>query len=83
MKKLLPLLLLLALPACNTTVSDRCQAYSAAYSLYQATVAVRQVSPEEASAAQIAAVALTLRCGWIQTRALDSNRVSIVLPPKR
>ena len=83
MKSTLPLLLLLALPACNTTPDERCQAYSAVYALYQANAAVRPVSDDEAGAAQIAAVALTLRCGWTQTRVLDSNRVSIVLPPRR
>lgn len=59
----------------TSTPAERCETYAAAYSLYTATATVREVSKDEAAAAQVAAAFLALRCGWSPARPGDVAQV--------
>lgn len=75
------LALIIALTACNTTKSQRCQYYQEAYAAYQLSTVVRQPSQQELDAAHAAVAFLTLYCGWIKTKAVDANGVPIIVKP--
>lgn len=89
MKRLLQHLTVLAASAalslmplgCGTTKDESCKDYVAAYELYQASLATgRTPSQDEVVGAQVAAAFLTLHCGWVRTRGVDSNGVPVIQP---
>ncbi len=69
------LAIILALTACNTTKSQRCQYYQEAYVAYQLSTVVRQPSQQELDTAHAAVVFLTSYCGWTKTKAVDAYGV--------
>jgi hypothetical protein len=73
------LALILALTACNTTKSQRCDYYQQAYAAYQLSTTVRKPSDQELDTAHAAVEFLTLWCGWVKTKGVDENGVPIIV----
>jgi hypothetical protein len=91
--KYLALLAVICTLGCSTTVPERCEKYNAAYNLYKASAAVRDVSKDEITAASSAAAFLQIYCGWTTVKSktrggsrgplMDDNGVPIIQPPQQ
>lgn len=76
MKTTLLLVLCVLIVGCTTTDKEKtCDTYSKVYSLYLASLAVREPSNEEIAVAAAATFYLTAYCGWSNIQTKDRSGI--------